>query len=64
MGGSRGRRGHAGAEQSPELLPDTVPVGSLAGPCLPQSRGEGGCLGGRASPREPAVCRRAGLFIA
>lgn len=42
MGGSRGRCGHPGAEQSPELLRDAVPVGSLAGPCLLQSQGEGG----------------------
>lgn len=41
-GGSRRWCGHARAEQSPELLPDAVPVGSLAGSCLLQSRGEGG----------------------
>lgn len=42
MGGSHGPCGHTGAEQIPELLLDAVPVGSLAGPCLPQRQGEGG----------------------
>lgn len=39
MGGSCGR---TEAEQIPELLLDSVPVGSLAGPCLLQCQGEGG----------------------
>lgn len=38
MGGSCGWCSHAGAE----LLPDAVPMGSLAGPCLLWSQGEGG----------------------
>ena len=41
-GVSHSQCGHARAEQSSELLPDTVPIGSLAGPCLLWSRGEGG----------------------
>ena len=34
---------HVQAEQSPELLPDTTPVGSFAGSCLLQSQG-GACM--------------------